>query len=181
MDAFPSTSGQQERNEDRYREPRLTLRPPSQAAPYAPVQNWHHQPEKLIFESCGYEANVCAAEGPPLMLCSSSFLWIVPLCSSYVLSVCLSFLPLQYLGSMLIKELRGTESTQDACAKMRVRSSAIICVNVFMGRIGKGLNERGDDMSHGMEFNLGCCKACCTPLSLTVEPELCIKAKTSEN
>ncbi|KAK0154879.1 Ankyrin repeat and SAM domain-containing protein 1A [Merluccius polli] len=54
---------------------------PHQAAPYAPVQNWHHQPEKLIFESCGYEAN--------------------------------------YLGSMLIKELRGTESTQDACAKMR--------------------------------------------------------------
>ncbi|NWH38613.1 ANS1A protein, partial [Chloropsis hardwickii] len=40
-----------------------------------------HQPEKLIFESCGYEAN--------------------------------------YLGSMLIKDLRGTESTQDACAKMR--------------------------------------------------------------
>ncbi|XP_061844967.1 ankyrin repeat and sterile alpha motif domain-containing protein 1B isoform X3 [Colius striatus] len=26
-----------------------------------------------------------------------------------------------YLGSMLVKELRGTESTQDACAKMRVR------------------------------------------------------------
>lgn len=26
----------------------------------------------------------------------------------------------QYLGSMLIKDLRGTESTQDACAKMRV-------------------------------------------------------------
>lgn len=25
----------------------------------------------------------------------------------------------QYLGSMLIKDLRGTESTQDACAKMR--------------------------------------------------------------
>uniref|UniRef100_A0A3B4ZFP0 Ankyrin repeat and sterile alpha motif domain containing 1A n=1 Tax=Stegastes partitus TaxID=144197 RepID=A0A3B4ZFP0_9TELE len=64
-----------------HREPRLTLRPPSLAAPYAPVQNWHHQPEKLIFESCAYEAN--------------------------------------YLGSMLIKDLRGTESTQDACAKMR--------------------------------------------------------------
>uniref|UniRef100_A0A8D0ALY3 Ankyrin repeat and sterile alpha motif domain containing 1A n=2 Tax=Sander lucioperca TaxID=283035 RepID=A0A8D0ALY3_SANLU len=61
--------------------PRLTLRPPSLAAPYAPVQNWHHQPEKLIFESCAYEAS--------------------------------------YLGSMLIKDLRGTESTQDACAKMR--------------------------------------------------------------
>uniref|UniRef100_A0A665WEN9 Ankyrin repeat and sterile alpha motif domain containing 1A n=1 Tax=Echeneis naucrates TaxID=173247 RepID=A0A665WEN9_ECHNA len=65
----------------RHREPRLTLRPPSLAAPYNPVQNWHHQPEKLIFESCAYEAN--------------------------------------YLGSMLIKDLRGTESTQDACAKMR--------------------------------------------------------------
>ncbi|XP_041712219.1 ankyrin repeat and SAM domain-containing protein 1A isoform X5 [Coregonus clupeaformis] len=70
-----------ERYEERHREPRLTLRPPSLAAPYTPVQNWHHQPEKLIFESCGYEAN--------------------------------------YLGSMLINELRGTESTQDACAKMR--------------------------------------------------------------
>ncbi|KAL1021060.1 hypothetical protein UPYG_G00008170 [Umbra pygmaea] len=70
-----------DRYEERHREPRLTLRPPSLAAPYTPVQNWHHQPEKLIFESCGYEAN--------------------------------------YLGSMLIKELRGTDSTQDACAKMR--------------------------------------------------------------
>lgn len=36
---------------------------------------------------------------------------------------------LQYLGSMLIKDLRGTESTQDACAKMRV------CV-VIMWRFG---------------------------------------------
>ncbi|XP_028632847.1 LOW QUALITY PROTEIN: ankyrin repeat and SAM domain-containing protein 1A [Grammomys surdaster] len=62
-------------------ETKLTLRPPSLAAPYASVQSWQHQPEKLIFESCGYEAN--------------------------------------YLGSMLIKDLRGTESTQDACAKMR--------------------------------------------------------------
>ncbi|XP_006860449.1 PREDICTED: ankyrin repeat and SAM domain-containing protein 1A isoform X2 [Chrysochloris asiatica] len=65
-----------------HHEAKLTLRPPSLAAPYAPVQSWQHQPEKLIFESCGYEAN--------------------------------------YLGSMLIKDLRGTESTQDACAKMRV-------------------------------------------------------------
>ncbi|KAM9752226.1 ankyrin repeat and SAM domain-containing protein 1A isoform 4-T4 [Menidia menidia] len=71
----------QERYEEWHQEPRLTLRPPSLAAPYAPVQNWHHQPEKLIFESCAYEAS--------------------------------------YLGSMLIKDLRGTESTQDACAKMR--------------------------------------------------------------
>ncbi|XP_041084400.1 ankyrin repeat and SAM domain-containing protein 1A-like isoform X3 [Polyodon spathula] len=70
----------QERHEER-REPKLTLRPPSLAAPYAPIQNWHHRPEKLIFESCGYEAN--------------------------------------YMGSMLIKDLRGTDSTQDACVKMR--------------------------------------------------------------
>ncbi|XP_049342442.1 ankyrin repeat and SAM domain-containing protein 1A-like isoform X2 [Astyanax mexicanus] len=76
-----SKSRPQEKYEERPPESRLTLRPPSLAAPYAPVQNWHHQPEKLIFESCGYEAN--------------------------------------YLGSMLIKDLRGTESTQDACAKMR--------------------------------------------------------------
>ncbi|XP_013865973.1 ankyrin repeat and SAM domain-containing protein 1A isoform X11 [Austrofundulus limnaeus] len=71
----------QDHYDEVYQEPRLTLRPPSLAAPYTPVQNWHHQPEKLIFESCAYEAN--------------------------------------YLGSMLIKDLRGTESTQDACAKMR--------------------------------------------------------------
>ncbi|KAF7209125.1 ankyrin repeat and SAM domain-containing protein 1A isoform X4 [Nothobranchius furzeri] len=79
-----SSSGRhrpQERHEEMHQEPRLTLRPPSLAAPYAPVQNWHHQPEKLIFECCAYEAS--------------------------------------YLGSMLIKDLRGTESTQDACAKMR--------------------------------------------------------------
>ncbi|XP_063810989.1 ankyrin repeat and SAM domain-containing protein 1A isoform X3 [Pseudophryne corroboree] len=62
-------------------ESRLTLRPPSLATSYAPLQNWQHQPEKLIFDSCGYEAS--------------------------------------YLGSMQIKDLRGTESTQDACAKMR--------------------------------------------------------------
>lgn len=44
--------------QEEHREARLTLRPPSLAAPYAPVQSWQHQPEKLIFESCGYEANV---------------------------------------------------------------------------------------------------------------------------
>ncbi|KAM9233569.1 ankyrin repeat and SAM domain-containing protein 1A isoform 1-T1 [Dugong dugon] len=69
------------RIQEEHHEAKLTLRPPSLAAPYAPVQSWQHQPEKLIFESCGYEAN--------------------------------------YLGSMLIRDLRGTESTQDACAKMR--------------------------------------------------------------
>ncbi|XP_043858007.1 ankyrin repeat and SAM domain-containing protein 1A isoform X5 [Dromiciops gliroides] len=79
----PAAHGRAERfqTQEDPREAKLTLRPPSLAAPYAPVQSWQHQPEKLIFESCGYEAN--------------------------------------YLGSMLIKDLRGTESTQDACAKMR--------------------------------------------------------------
>ncbi|XP_062835756.1 ankyrin repeat and SAM domain-containing protein 1A isoform X12 [Anolis carolinensis] len=75
--SYPRT----ERLKEERHESKLMLRPPSLAAPYAPVQHWQHQPEKLIFESCGYEAN--------------------------------------YLGSMLIKDLRGTESTQDACAKMR--------------------------------------------------------------
>lgn len=39
----------------------------------------------------------------------------------------------QYLGSMLVKELRGTESTQDACAKMRVKHSLThsICAIVW--------------------------------------------------
>ncbi|XP_041437953.1 ankyrin repeat and SAM domain-containing protein 1A isoform X8 [Xenopus laevis] len=62
-------------------EPRLSLRPPNATTSYASLQNWQHQPEKLIFEFCSYEAS--------------------------------------YLGSMLIRDLRGTESTQDACAKMR--------------------------------------------------------------
>ncbi|KAJ7420997.1 Ankyrin repeat and SAM domain-containing protein 1A [Willisornis vidua] len=85
--------------EDR-RESKLTLRPPSLAAPYAPVQNWQHQPEKLIFESCGYEAN---GRGIASQLAGFN----------------ISTSSQQYLGSMLIKDLRGTESTQDACAKMR--------------------------------------------------------------
>lgn len=54
----------QEWYEERHREPRLTLRPPSLAAPYVPVQSWHHQPEKLIFESCAYEANVRSPRSP---------------------------------------------------------------------------------------------------------------------
>uniref|UniRef100_H3B1R5 Ankyrin repeat and sterile alpha motif domain containing 1B n=1 Tax=Latimeria chalumnae TaxID=7897 RepID=H3B1R5_LATCH len=66
-------------------EPSITLRPPNEATSSTPVQYWQHHPEKLIFQSCDYEA--------------------------------------YYLGSMLVKELRGTESTQDACAKMRLHCS----------------------------------------------------------
>lgn len=43
---------------------------------------------------------------------------------SIVLFVCFQ----QYLGSMLVKELRGTESTQDACAKMRVKLNLTLCL-----------------------------------------------------
>uniref|UniRef100_UPI00358E577A ankyrin repeat and SAM domain-containing protein 1A-like isoform X5 n=1 Tax=Myxine glutinosa TaxID=7769 RepID=UPI00358E577A len=62
-------------------EPSLVLRPPNEATPSAPIQQWQHQPEHLIFSSCDYEA--------------------------------------YYLGSMLVKDLRGTDSTHEACVKMR--------------------------------------------------------------
>ncbi|XP_049427797.1 ankyrin repeat and SAM domain-containing protein 1A isoform X6 [Epinephelus fuscoguttatus] len=70
-----------DRQSERHKESRLNLRPPSHSATYATVSAWHHQPEKLILDSCGYEAT--------------------------------------YLGSMIIRDLRGIESTQDACAKIR--------------------------------------------------------------
>uniref|UniRef100_A0A3Q1JY24 Uncharacterized protein n=1 Tax=Anabas testudineus TaxID=64144 RepID=A0A3Q1JY24_ANATE len=70
-----------DRHSERHKESRLNLRPPSHSATYATVSAWHHQPEKLILDSCGYEAT--------------------------------------YLGSMIIRDLRGIESTQDACAKIR--------------------------------------------------------------
>ncbi|XP_030633084.1 ankyrin repeat and SAM domain-containing protein 1A [Chanos chanos] len=70
-----------DRHTDRHRESRLNLRPPSHSATYCTVSSWHHHPEKLILESCCYEAS--------------------------------------YLGSMIIKDLRGIESTQEACARIR--------------------------------------------------------------
>ncbi|XP_038126482.1 ankyrin repeat and SAM domain-containing protein 1A isoform X4 [Cyprinodon tularosa] len=70
-----------ERHSERQKESRLNFRPQSQSATYATVSAWHHQPEKLILDSCRYEAT--------------------------------------YLGSLIIRDLRGIESTQDACAKIR--------------------------------------------------------------
>ncbi|KAK2861774.1 hypothetical protein Q5P01_001307 [Channa striata] len=70
-----------DRHSERHKDSRLNLRPPSHSATYATVSAWHHQPEKLILDSCRYEAT--------------------------------------YLGSMIIRDLRGIESTQDACAKIR--------------------------------------------------------------
>uniref|UniRef100_A0A3Q2XL99 Ankyrin repeat and sterile alpha motif domain containing 1Ab n=1 Tax=Hippocampus comes TaxID=109280 RepID=A0A3Q2XL99_HIPCM len=58
------------------------------SATYATVSAWHHQPEKLILDACGYEAT--------------------------------------YLGSMIIRDLRGIESTQDACAKIRASIPQIL-------------------------------------------------------
>ncbi|XP_019712760.1 ankyrin repeat and SAM domain-containing protein 1A isoform X1 [Hippocampus comes] len=70
-----------DRHSERHKESRANPRPPSHSATYATVSAWHHQPEKLILDACGYEAT--------------------------------------YLGSMIIRDLRGIESTQDACAKIR--------------------------------------------------------------
>ncbi|MED6267496.1 hypothetical protein CHARACLAT_012898 [Characodon lateralis] len=70
-----------DRHSERHKESRLNPRPPSHSATYATVSAWHHQPEKLILDSCRYEAT--------------------------------------YLGSLIIRDLRGIESTQDACAKIR--------------------------------------------------------------
>ncbi|XP_029683076.1 ankyrin repeat and SAM domain-containing protein 1A isoform X2 [Takifugu rubripes] len=70
-----------ERHSDRHKDARPNLRLPSQSTTYTTVSAWHHLPEKLILDSCGYEAT--------------------------------------YLGSMIIRDLRGIESTQDACAKIR--------------------------------------------------------------
>lgn len=87
----------QDRYEDRQREPRLTLRPPSLAAPYAPVQNWHHQPEKLIFESCGYEANVSITSCTAAVLqhrasqCHFYAIYICPLQITAFYGFCIAF------------------------------------------------------------------------------------------
>uniref|UniRef100_A0A671SG39 Ankyrin repeat and SAM domain-containing protein 1A-like n=1 Tax=Sinocyclocheilus anshuiensis TaxID=1608454 RepID=A0A671SG39_9TELE len=61
-----------------HRHLRLSIRPSSHSATYTTVSTWHHHPEKLITESCVYEA--------------------------------------RYLGSVIIRDLRGIESTQEACS-----------------------------------------------------------------
>ncbi|KAJ3612685.1 hypothetical protein NHX12_020950, partial [Muraenolepis orangiensis] len=94
----------------------ITLRPPNEATSSTPVQYWQHHPEKLIFQSCDYEA--------------------------------------YYLGSMLVKELRGTESTQDACAKMRKSTEQVKKVPTIVLSVSyKGVkfidatNKDPDDLS----------------------------------
>ncbi|XP_048410398.2 ankyrin repeat and sterile alpha motif domain-containing protein 1B isoform X7 [Stegostoma tigrinum] len=82
-------------------EPSITLRPPNEATSSTPVQYWQHHPEKLIFQSCDYEA--------------------------------------YYLGSMLVKELRGTESTQDACSKMRASEQMKKIPTIILSMSYKGV------------------------------------------
>uniref|UniRef100_A0A674NRK0 Ankyrin repeat and sterile alpha motif domain containing 1Ab n=1 Tax=Takifugu rubripes TaxID=31033 RepID=A0A674NRK0_TAKRU len=78
---LPLADSDRRRHSDRHKDARPNLRLPSQSTTYTTVSAWHHLPEKLILDSCGYEAT--------------------------------------YLGSMIIRDLRGIESTQDACAKIR--------------------------------------------------------------
>ncbi|XP_057194548.1 ankyrin repeat and SAM domain-containing protein 1A isoform X1 [Triplophysa rosa] len=75
--------GERSRSHDRHadRQSRFSLRPSSQSATYTTVSTWHHHPDKLITESCVYEA--------------------------------------RYLGSVIIRDLRGIESTQEACTRIR--------------------------------------------------------------
>uniref|UniRef100_A0A8C1SA33 Ankyrin repeat and sterile alpha motif domain containing 1Ab n=1 Tax=Cyprinus carpio TaxID=7962 RepID=A0A8C1SA33_CYPCA len=78
------------------RHSRLNIRPSSHSATYTTVSTWHHHPDKLITESCVYEA--------------------------------------RYLGSVIIRDLRGIESTQEACARIRKskdhRKGPVIILNI---------------------------------------------------
>ncbi|XP_051567916.1 ankyrin repeat and SAM domain-containing protein 1A-like [Myxocyprinus asiaticus] len=90
--------GERSRSHDRHadRHSRLNVRPSSHSATYTTVSTWHHHPEKLITESCIYEA--------------------------------------RYLGSVIIRDLRGIESTQEACARIRKskdhRKGPVIILNI---------------------------------------------------
>ncbi|KAG7226760.1 hypothetical protein INR49_014109 [Caranx melampygus] len=59
-----------DRQSERHKDSRLNLRPPSHSATYATVSAWHHQPEKLILDSCGYEATKSkdSRKGPVVIL-----------------------------------------------------------------------------------------------------------------
>ncbi|KAK9973785.1 hypothetical protein ABG768_024491 [Culter alburnus] len=90
--------GERSRSHDRHadRHSRSHIRPSSHSATYTTVSTWHHHPEKLITESCVYEA--------------------------------------RYLGSVIIRDLRGIESTQEACARIRKskdhRKGPVIILNI---------------------------------------------------
>uniref|UniRef100_A0A8C5QKL5 Uncharacterized protein n=1 Tax=Leptobrachium leishanense TaxID=445787 RepID=A0A8C5QKL5_9ANUR len=90
-------------------EPSISLRAPNETTGSMPFQYWQHHPEKLIFQACDYKAYSMPFGGKygPILKPVAH-----PQCSWSEM--------IKYLGSMLIKELRGTESTQDACSKMRV-------------------------------------------------------------
>lgn len=72
---FHSPSSFQERHSDRHKESRSNLRLPSQSATYTTVSAWHHLPEKLILDSCGYEATVSPALLTSTRKRDALFLW----------------------------------------------------------------------------------------------------------
>lgn len=138
---FPLSINAQDRHGERHKDSRLNLRVPSHSATYATVSAWHHQPEKLILDSCGYEATVSplllsmAWKGPPVLNKMhrqgsfnkrtasgvSALRCVSDLSATWSSNSGMFWLsPTQYLGSMIIRDLRGIESTQDACAKIRV-------------------------------------------------------------
>ncbi|XP_005166207.2 ankyrin repeat and SAM domain-containing protein 1A isoform X2 [Danio rerio] len=89
--------GERSRSHDRHADRHSRQnRPTSQSHTYTTVSAWHHHPEKLITESCVYEA--------------------------------------RYLGSVIIRDLRGIESTQEACARIRKskdhRKGPVIILNI---------------------------------------------------
>ena len=51
----------------------ITLRPPNEATSSTPVQYWQHHPEKLIFQSCDYEAYVSPSPHFTLVCLYSQF------------------------------------------------------------------------------------------------------------
>ncbi|XP_041443927.1 ankyrin repeat and sterile alpha motif domain-containing protein 1B isoform X2 [Xenopus laevis] len=89
-------------------EPSIGLRASTETTGSIPFQYWQHHPEKLIFQACDYKAYSMPFGGKYRPIVNPV---PHPQCSWSVMT--------KYLGSMLIKELRGTESTQDACSKMR--------------------------------------------------------------
>ncbi|XDV35261.1 hypothetical protein PO909_005240 [Leuciscus waleckii] len=64
--------GERSRSHDRHadRQSRLNIRPSSHSATYTTVSTWHHHPEKLITESCIYEARKSKdhRKGPVIIL-----------------------------------------------------------------------------------------------------------------
>ncbi|CAG12553.1 unnamed protein product, partial [Tetraodon nigroviridis] len=135
----------------------ITLRPPNEATSSTPVQYWQHHPEKLIFQSCDYEAYpkmttrtaVSAARAlGKSWITLSAFLpkckttRIVCVCSLHLLSDpdVPRWQKLEYLGSMLVKELRG-DRVYTGCVCQDEVTVACLCPSVFYVRSKKSTEQ----------------------------------------